>query len=370
MEDMGVGVKISQLKSYYAGRRVLVTGSTGFKGSWLCRILVKMGAEVTGYSLEPPTNPSLFEIAEVGKKMNQIIGDIRNIDDLRVAFDCTKPQTIFHLAAQPLVLHGYADPRYTYEVNVMGTVNVLECARRCESVTSLLNVTTDKVYENREIPGYGYCEDDKLDGFDPYSNSKSCSDLVTHSYAASFFAEDAKGTAAGRCAISTARAGNVIGGGDFSENRIIPDCVRAVLSGDSLVLRNPNSIRPYQHVLEPLVAYLLIAAVQESDRSKAGWYNVGPNPNDCKSTGEMAEMFAEAWGDGFLWHAERTDGPHEAGLLMLANSKIRSAFGWQPIWNAKEAVNRTVEWTKAWQHGRASACMDKQINDYLRGLCR
>lgn len=356
---------IDSLKAHYAGRRVFVTGSTGFKGSWLCRMLVRMGAEVTGYSLEAPTDPSLFEIAGISNDINQIIGDVRNLDALRAAFDQAKPQTVLHLAAQPLVLDGYANPRYTYEVNVMGTVNVLECARECESVASLLNVTTDKVYENREIPGYGYREDDKLDGFDPYSNSKSCSELATHSYALSFFAENAKGPAAGRCVISTARAGNVIGGGDFSANRIVPDCVRAALSGNQLVLRNPNSIRPYQHVLEPLAAYLLIAAAQESDRTKAGWYNVGPNPVDCKTTGEMADLFAAAWGDGFSWHAERTDGPHEAGLLMLANDKIRQELGWQPTWDAAEAVRRTVEWTKAWQAGDAVACMDKQIDDYL-----
>lgn len=359
---------IPQLESHYAGRRVLVTGSTGFKGSWLCRMLARLGAEVTGYSLEPPTNPSLFEIAEIGNSVNQIIGDVRDFASLRKVFNQANPQTVLHLAAQPLVLDGYADPRYTYEVNVMGTVNVLECARGCDSVTSLLNVTTDKVYENREIPGYGYREDDKLDGFDPYSNSKSCSELATHSYAASFFAKGARGEAAGRCAVSTARAGNVIGGGDFSANRIVPDCVRSALSGEQLVLRNPNSIRPYQHVLEPLAAYLIIAASQEADHSKAGWYNVGPDPVDCKTTGEMADMFAAAWGDGFSWRAERTDGPHEAGLLMLANDKIRNAFGWCPAWGAEEAVERTAEWTRAWQGGRALACMDEQIDDYLQEL--
>jgi CDP-glucose 4,6-dehydratase len=361
---------LDDLTAHYAGRRVFVTGSTGFKGSWLCRMLVRLGADVTGYSLVPPTDPSLFEIAKISGDINQVIGDVRDIDKLRAAFDLAKPETVLHLAAQPLVLDGYADPRYTYEVNVMGTVNVLECARECESVTSLLNVTTDKVYENREIPGYGYREDDKLDGFDPYSNSKSCSELATHSYAQSFFAEGAKGSAAGRCAISTARAGNVIGGGDFSANRIVPDSVRAALSGERLVLRNPNSIRPYQHVLEPLTAYLMIAAAQDDDRSKAGWYNVGPDPVDCKTTGEMADMFAAAWGEGFSWHAERTDGPHEAGLLMLANDKVKCELGWRPAWTAEEAVKRTAEWTRAWQDGQATQCMDDQIDEYYDALFR
>ena len=228
---------------FYKGKRIFVTGHTGFKGTWLCRILVDAGAIVTGYSLEPPTQPRLFELAGLEGKMTSVIGDIRDREKLLAAFRAANPEIVLHLAAQPIVRDSYKNPAYTYETNVMGTVNILECVRLNDGVRSFLNVTTDKVYHNNEWP-WGYREDEPLDGFDPYSNSKSCSELVTHSYLNSFFAD-------GKVAISTARAGNVIGGGDFANDRIIPDCVRAVQSGTPLILRNPNSTRPYQHVLEP-----------------------------------------------------------------------------------------------------------------------
>lgn len=358
------------LEDYYSGRRVLVTGSTGFKGSWLCQMLVQLGAEVTGFALEPPTDPSLFDEARIGKDIHQVIGDVRDLAALQATFAETSPQAVLHLAAQPIVLTSYEEPRYTYETNVMGTVNVLECVRTMPSVTSFLNVTTDKVYLNQERPGYGYQEDDKLDGFDPYSNSKSCSELVTHSYAKSFFAPESRGDAAGRCAISTARAGNVIGGGDFADNRIVPDCVRSVASGSTMVIRNPNSVRPYQHVLEPLVAYLRIVAMQDEDRSVSGWYNIGPDDKDNVTTGELVELFAKHWGSGFGYEVGNVDGPHEANFLKLDNSKAKRVLGWRPVWGVDEAILRTVEWTKAWLDGDPSAteCMDKQINDYLGAL--
>lgn len=356
------------LATHYANRRVLVTGSTGFKGSWLCHMLAHLGANVCGYALEPPTKPSLWQEASIAQDVRQVTADIRDIHTLMRVFSKFEPQTVLHLAAQPLVIDSYRQPRYTFETNVMGTVNVLECVRSTPSVTSFLNVTTDKVYENHEVAGYGYKEDDKLDGHDPYSNSKSCSELVTHSYARSFFSPSGFGDAAGRCAISTARAGNVIGGGDFAANRIVPDCVRAALAGNVLTLRNPNAVRPFQHVLEPLAAYLLIAAVQAEDDSKAGWYNIGPNEADCITTGQLARLFATAWGKDFRWETKVLEGPHEANYLRLNNSKARQALNWQPHWDVQEAIKRTVEWTRAWQSGNARLQMDRQIKDYLGAL--
>ena len=256
-------------EKFYRGRRILVTGHTGFKGSWLCRILTLAGAKVTGFSLQPPTEPSMFQILGLEDTMDSVIGDIRDFSAMKKVFDRVQPELVIHLAAQPIVRDSYRDPVYTYETNVMGTVHLLECARQTPSVKSLLNVTTDKVYENREWE-YGYRECDPLDGYDPYSNSKSCSELVTHSYQKSFFQD-------GRCAISTARAGNVIGGGDFANDRIIPDCVRAMAVGKTIGVRNPYSTRPYQHVLEPLFAYLEILERQYEDGAYAGYYNVGPD---------------------------------------------------------------------------------------------
>lgn len=367
---MGVSM-YDRLKDHYKGRRVLVTGSTGFKGAWLCRMLTLLGAEVTGYALTPPTEPSLWGIAGLEVSVNQHMADIRDLEALRKVFVEAQPQTVLHLAAQPLVIDSYDDPLYTYETNVMGTVNVLECVRTTESVESFLNVTTDKVYENLERPGYGYREDDKLDGFDPYSNSKSCSELVTHSYAKSFFAPSSHGTAAGRCRISTARAGNVIGGGDFAANRIVPDCVRAVEGGDPLMIRNPNSVRPYQHVLEPLVAYLMIAMLQLEQPEVEGWYNIGPDDKDSVTTGELAELFAKHWGEGFTYEVGQVDGPHEANFLKLDNAKAKECLGWNPVWGVNEAIEKTVEWTRAWLEGgdaEAAVCLDEQIKSYLEEM--
>ena len=279
-----------RLEEFYKGKRVLVTGHTGFKGSWLCRILTLAGAEVTGYSLNPPTDPSLFEIAGIGTGLTSVIGDVRDLEHLEKAFEEARPEIVFHLAAQPIVRDSYKDPVYTYETNVMGTVHVLECIRRSGCVLSFLNVTTDKVYENREWE-YGYRETDPLDGYDPYSNSKSCSELVTHSYRKSFFQD-------GSCAISTARAGNVIGGGDFANDRIIPDCVRAMKEGKPIGVRNPHSTRPFQLVLEPLAVYLTIAMAQWEDPSVQGYYNVGPDDCDCVTTGELVDLFCQYWGEG------------------------------------------------------------------------
>ena len=346
---------------FYRGRRVFVTGHTGFKGAWLCRILVDAGAIVTGYSLEPPTRPNLFELAGLEGKIISVIGDIRDKEKLMETFRVAKPEIVLHLAAQPIVRDSYKDPVYTYETNVMGTVNILECVRQNSCVRSFLNVTTDKVYHNNEWP-WGYRENESLDGFDPYSNSKSCSELVTHSYLNSFFAD-------GRVAVSTARAGNVIGGGDFANDRIIPDCVRAIQYGRQLILRNPGSTRPYQHVLEPLFAYLTIAQRQYEDGTYAGWYNVGPDECDCVTTGELVELFCRKWGPELVWEVRQDlSAPHEANFLKLDCSKLRSVFGWSPRWHIGEAIERTVEWTRVWLDGQdVPAEMDRQIRQYMGG---
>ena len=345
--------------SFYKERRVLVTGHTGFKGSWLCKILTMAGASVTGYSLPAPTEPSLFAVSGMEKEMTSVIGDVRDFDALRAAFDAAQPEIVLHLAAQPIVRTSYEQPVYTYETNVMGTVNVLECVRTHPCVRSFLNVTTDKVYENREWP-WGYRENEPLDGYDPYSNSKSCSELVTHSYRSSFFSgKDA-------CAVSTARAGNVIGGGDFARDRIVPDCVRAAAAGKSNIVRNPYSTRPYQHVLEPLFAYLMIAQRQYKDRRFAGWYNVGPDDCDCVTTGQLVELFKEKWGNGFDWIDQaEANAPHEANFLKLDCSRLKSVFGWQPRWHIDEAVAKTCEWTRVWLNGGDIAAeMAKEIQEY------
>lgn len=343
---------------FYKGKRVLVTGHTGFKGSWLTRMLVNAGAEVTGYSLNPPTDPSLFEAAGIRDTMDSVEGDIRDLEHLKEVFLRVLPEIVFHLAAQPIVRDSYKDPVYTYETNVMGTVHILECVRLTPSVKSFLNVTTDKVYENKEWE-YGYRENDPLDGYDPYSNSKSCSELVTHSYAKSFFAD-------GQAAISTSRAGNVIGGGDFANDRIIPDCIRAASAGRDIIVRNPHSTRPYQHVLEPLAVYMTIAMKQYEDRSFQGYYNVGPDDRDCVTTGELADLFCSAWGRGIKWIDRFEGGPHEAGFLKLDCSKIKRVFGWTPRYGVREAVEKTVEWTRAYLDGvDVLEVMDRQIQEFF-----
>lgn len=347
-----------ELAGFYQGKKVLVTGHTGFKGGWLIRMLAGMGAEVTGYSLNPPTDPSLFTAAGLKETMNSVNGDIRNLSHLMEVFKKVQPEVVFHLAAQPIVRDSYKYPVYTYETNVMGTVHLLECLRQNSCVKSLVNVTTDKVYENKEWE-YGYRECDVLSGFDPYSNSKSCSELVTQSYCRSFFADK-------RTAISTVRAGNVIGGGDFANDRIIPDCIRAVTEGREIVIRNPYSTRPFQHVLEPLAVYLAVAMKQYGDAEVQGSYNVGPADEDCITAGRLADLFVNAWGQGAFWVNRYDGGPHEAGFLKLDCSKVRKTFGWKPRYTVKEAVEKTVEWTKAYLAGEAALSVtDRQIHEFF-----
>lgn len=349
---------MSDISNFYKNKKVLITGHTGFKGSWLCRILINAGAKVTGYSLEPPTEPSLFKLAKIENDINHIIGDIRDLDHLAKVFDEVQPEIVLHLAAQPIVRESYKNPVGTYETNVMGTVNICECVRTHECVRSFLNVTTDKVYKNNEW-AWGYRENEPLDGYDPYSNSKSCSELVTHSYINSFYDID-------RVRVSTARAGNVIGGGDFAVDRIIPDCVRAASSNETIIVRNPYSTRPYQHVLEPLFAYLMIAKAQYEDKKYAGFYNVGPDDKDCVTTGNLVDIFCSKWGKGLTWENRYDGGPHEANFLKLDCSLLKSTFGWKPKWGIEEAIEKVIEWSKVWiNQTDISKEMDREIEEYL-----
>lgn len=346
--------------SFYKNRTVLVTGHTGFKGTWLCKILINAGAKVIGYSLPAPTNPNLFELSKIESQLISIIGDIRDFDALNQTFDKYQPECVVHLAAQPIVRDSYKEPKYTYETNVLGTVNILECVRLHPCVKSFLNVTTDKVYFNDDVPDHPFKENEPLDGYDPYSNSKSCSELVTHSYKKSFFAD-------GRCAISTARAGNVIGGGDFANDRIIPDCIRAIEKGEDIVVRNPFSTRPYQHVLEPLFIYLEIVEKQYFDRKYEGYYNIGPDDCDCVNTGELVTKFCDCWGNNVKWINKFDGGPHEAAFLKLDNNKIKQTFGWQPRWHVNETIEKIVEWTKVYFNNpdNISQEMEKEIIEFL-----
>lgn len=344
---------------FYKDKKVFITGHTGFKGAWLCKMLADAGAVITGYSLDAPTNPSLFKIAGIEQDIHSVIGDIRNYAMLKEAFDAAQPEIVLHLAAQPIVRESYKDPVYTYETNVMGTVNILECVRNSQSVRSVVNVTTDKVYKNKEWE-WGYREDEELDGYDPYSNSKSCSELVTHSYKSSFFDNE-------KVAVSTARAGNVIGGGDFSNDRIIPDCIRAVIEHRDIIVRNPYSTRPYQHVLEPLYVYLMIAAKQYENGKYAGYYNVGPDDRDCFQTGALVDLFVKHWGENVKWVNQFDGGPHEANFLKLDCSKLKAVFAWKPRWDLDKAIEKVIEWTKCWIEGNdVRSCMDQQIAEFLQ----
>lgn len=351
-------------KGFYKGKKVLVTGHTGFKGSWLCKILLNSGANVVGYALQPPTNPSLYGLCNLSEKMMSVTGDIRDLNKLKAVFDEVQPEIVIHMAAQPIVRDSYTNPVYTYEVNVMGTVNILECVRLSSSVRSFVNVTTDKVYKNREWE-WGYRENEELNGYDPYSNSKSCSELVTNSYINSFFKE--KGVA-----VSTVRAGNVIGGGDFANDRIIPDCIRAIQGHKEIIVRNPHSIRPYQHVLEPLAVYLMIAQKQYEDKTYAGSYNVGPDDADCLKTGELVTLFCDKWnevtGEQVVWKNVYDGGPHEAKFLKLDCSKLKNTFGWKRRWDLETAIRKIVEWTRCYfKQGDIDGCMSKQIEGFMNG---
>jgi CDP-glucose 4,6-dehydratase len=346
--------------SFYKNKKVFITGHTGFKGSWLCRTLIIAGADVTGYALKPETKPALFELLALKKDMKSVIADIRDYSTLLKNIKKAKPEIIFHLAAQPLVRESYKQPVYTYDTNVLGTVKLLEACRFLSSARSIINVTTDKVYENRE-DDRAFNENENLCGYDPYSNSKSCSDIITYSYRNSFFHEK------NSPALSTARSGNVIGGGDFAADRIIPDCVRAARKKKPFVMRNPESTRPYQHVLDCLSGYLLLAEKQCKNKKLQGSYNFGPEKNDVVNNAALVKMFCNKWGDCLTCITKSDNGPHEAKFLKLDITKAKKVLGWKPRLNVNKAVELTVEWSKEYLAGGDIVnCMDRQIKDYFK----
>jgi CDP-glucose 4,6-dehydratase len=349
--------------SFWRGRRVLVTGHTGFKGGWLALWLKKLGAAVSGYALPAPTDPSLFELARVGSGVDSNIGDVRDAARLTDTLRRARPEVVFHLAAQPLVRAGYADPAGTYATNVMGTVNLLEAVRSAGGMRAVVNVTSDKCYENREWP-WGYRENEPLGGFDPYSSSKACAELVTQSWRSAFFAPEQH--AGHGTALATARAGNVIGGGDWGADRLIPDFVRALSNNTPLQIRNPDAVRPWQHVLDPLAGYLRLAELLYEHGPDVGEaWNFGPATEDARPVRWVLEQIQRAWPDAAHWEIDSRPQPHEAALLKLDCSKARARLGWAPRLPLPLALDWTVEWYKAWRDGidMMAVCMD-QIDRY------
>jgi len=334
---------------FWRGRRVFLTGHTGFKGGWLSLWLTQLGAEVTGYSLAPPTTPSLFELAEVSRGMRSVIADINDLPRLKQELLAARPEVVIHMAAQPLVHAGYDNPVETYRTNVLGTVNLLEAVRGTPGVRAAINVTTDKCYENREW-AWGYREADRLGGFDPYSNSKACSELVTQAYRNAFFPPDQHREHG--VAVATARAGNVIGGGDWGKDRLVPDILRSIAAGQAVKIRRPDAIRPWQHVLEPLSGYLLLAEklVTDGTRYATGW-NFGPRDEDAKPVRWIAEHLTRLWGPPALWELEDMQHPHEAHFLKLDCSQARSQLGWQPRLTLPQALEWIVEWQRVMERG-------------------
>ncbi len=352
---------------FWDNKRVLITGHTGFKGSWLALWLQSLGARVIGYSLNPPTDPSLFDVAKIGEGMVSIIGDIRNFEALKKVFDEYRPEIVIHLAAQSLVKFSYNNPVETYSTNVMGTVNLFEVVRHSLDIKAVLNVTSDKCYENREWI-WGYREDEPMGGFDPYSNSKGCSELVASAYRNSYF--NPKFYANHGIALSSARAGNVIGGGDWADNRLIPDMLRAISQGESVNIRSPKAIRPWQHVLEPLSGYLLLAQkMYESGGSYSEAWNFGPNDNDTRSVEYIANLLISKWGQDVSWKLDKEAHPHEAHYLKLDCTKAKMILDWEPKWNLTEAIEYICLWHKAYLNGEdmKSVCL-KQINNY-QSIC-
>ena len=351
---------------FWRGKRVLLTGHTGFKGSWLSLWLQSMDAQVVGYALAPPTEPSLFEVAGVGAGMTSVIGDIRDLEHLRAVFAEHKPEIVIHMAAQPLVRYSYAEPVETYSTNVMGTVNLLEAVRGTPGVKAVVNVTTDKCYENREW-AWGYRENEAMGGYDPYSSSKGCAELVTAAYRNSFF-NSATFNVKHSTAIASARAGNVIGGGDWAEDRLIPDIMSAITQGRSVTIRNPHAIRPWQHVLEPLSGYLKLAQkLYEEGAAYAEGWNFGPNDEDAKPVQWIVEQLTQSWGEGASWLLDGGEHPHEAHYLKLDCSKAKGRLDWHPRWHLDEALKRIVDWQKQYLYGRdMRAVTIEQIDLYLK----
>ncbi len=354
-------------KEFWAGKRVLITGLTGFKGSWLSLWLQSMGAQVVGYALAPPTKPSLFEVAEVDKGMTSITGDVRDLKTLRQVFVDHRPEIVIHMAAQPLVRYSYIDPVETYSTNVMGSVNFFEAVRTTASVKAVVNVTSDKCYENREW-AWGYRENEAMGGYDPYSNSKGCAELVTSAYRNSYF-HPGKHQQHG-VALASVRAGNVIGGGDWADDRLIPDMMRAFSQDKPVNIRNPHAIRPWQHVLEPLAGYLLLAQkLYEADADYAEGWNFGPNDEDAKPVQWIVERLAKSWGEGASWVLDGGDHPHEAHYLKLDCSKAKARLGWYPRWHLEDALGAIIEWHRAYRAGEDMRELTlRQISAYMVNL--
>jgi len=339
MEGLAVSFK------FWSGKKIFVTGHTGFKGSWLCMWLQYLGAEVTGYALQPPTNPSLFEVANVSKGMKSIIGDIRDGDTLARAMQNAAPNIVIHMAAQPLVRYSYIEPVETYSTNVMGTVHLLESLRKTPSVRAVINVTSDKCYDNREWL-WGYRENEAMGGYDPYSSSKGCAELVTSAYRNSYF--NPANYSEHRLALASARAGNVIGGGDWADDRLVPDILRAISDKRPVVIRSPHSIRPWQHVLEPLSGYLQLAQkLYEDGIAYAEGWNFGANDEDAKPVQWIVEHLIKFWGDGASWKIDQAQYLHEAHHLKLDCSKARMLLGWKPRLNLAHALELIIDWQRA-----------------------
>lgn len=355
------------LNNFFQKKRVFITGHTGFKGAWLCLWLTKMGAEVTGYALEPPTKPSLFEVCQVENLINSIHGDVRDSERLLAAMQEASPEVVIHMAAQPLVRDSYRLPVETYEINVMGTVNLLEAVRHTDSVRVVINVTTDKVYENKEWV-WGYRENDPLGGYDPYSSSKACSELVTAAYRNSYFNPERYHEH--RVAVATVRAGNVIGGGDWAVDRLVPDCMRALLAGEKIVIRNPHAIRPWQHVLEPLYGYMMLAQrlYHEGPRFAGSW-NFGPPEQDARTVDWIVQKMCEMWGGDASFTLDTGDHPHEASYLKLDCAKARAELKWTPHWPLDTALKKITQWYQAYQSDEdiAAVCM-RQIKEYEQAI--
>jgi len=350
-------------KQFWQGKRVFLTGHTGFKGSWLSLWLQQLGAEVTGYALEPPTNPSLFEVAKVEQGMCSIIGDVRDSANIKRAMSDARPDIVIHMAAQSLVRYSYSHPVETYSTNVMGLLHLFEAVRTTPGVKAVINVTSDKCYENKEW-SRGYNENDSMGGYDPYSNSKGCSELITACYRNTYF--NSEEYSEHGIAIASARAGNVIGGGDWAQDRLIPDMLRAISKGEPLQIRNPDATRPWQHVLEPLSGYLMLAEkLYTNGATYAEGWNFGPHETDAKPVKWVSEKLAQTWGQGATWSINGQPQPHEAMFLKLDCSKARSRLEWHPRWELSQALEKIVEWHKAHDQGKDMRQMTlTQINAY------
>ena len=363
MTSVSQHLNYSNPQNFYNGKRIFITGHTGFKGSWLSLWLNKLGAQVTGYALDPPTNPSLFKLCRIDELINSVIADIRDLERLKESLQHARPEIVIHMAAQPLVRDSYAMPVDTFAVNVMGTVNLLESVRSCGGVKAVVVVTTDKVYENREWLN-PYREDEPLGGYDPYSCSKACAELVTSAYRNSFFNPSTTKQLGFSTStfIATARAGNVIGGGDWGKDRLIPDCIRALLSGGKVRIRNPRAVRPWQHVLEPLSGYLLLArGLFENGSPFTEAWNFGPDAIDEKPVEQVVRMLCDKWGVPGSFEIDEGIHHHEAGYLKLDSSKARSKLGWTPAWSLETAMDAVVEWTKAYDKSKdvRNICLDQ-----------